>query len=157
MGLIIGLIGVYLVFRPSYDSVEIGLLVALLSGLFSACLFVATRHIAHEPFLRILFYYFLIIALCLSPTLFFHWTTPPSLVWLLFLGSGVCLVAAQIGLVMGLRRASSQDAAPFIYTSVIFSGLIDWIVWGNVPDLIALLGMGVVCLGGLIAMKRTSA
>jgi drug/metabolite transporter (DMT)-like permease len=154
LGLITGLLGIFLVFEPSFGAVEIGLLAALLSGLLSGSLFVVTRQIAHEPFLRILFYYFLIFAVCLSPALFMHWAQPPGWVWGFILGAAAVLVGAQLTLAAGLRFAPSQDVAAFIYTSVIFSGILDWIFWHKVPTPLAILGMGIVCLGGFVTLIR---
>jgi drug/metabolite transporter (DMT)-like permease len=36
---------------------------------------------------------------------------------------------------------------------VIFAGLIDWWIWKDVPELISIIGMIVVCVGGLLTIN----
>lgn len=157
LGLSMGFVGIFLVFRPGFGAIEVGLFVALLSGLFSAALFVATRQIAHEPFFRVLFYYFLIFIVLLSPFLFIDWTAPPYWVWIFLILAAIFFLAAQLTLTAAMRHAPSHELAPFIYTSVVFAGLIDWVFWRDVPSLLSLIGMVIVCIGGLVAMIKRKA
>ena len=152
IGIIIGFIGIFIILQPGFSTFNLGLIFGLLSGLFTAMLLVLTREIAQEPFSRILFYYYLLFWLVLSPFLFTTWTFPPLGVWFFLLLAGVSNILAQLTFTLAMRHAPSQVVAPFIYTGVIFSGLIDWIVWHNKPTLIALMGMGVVCLGGVLTL-----
>jgi len=152
IGIVIGFIGIFIILQPGFSSLNAGLIFGLLSGLFTAMLLVLTREIAHEPFSRILFYYYLIFWVVLLPFLFTDWTSPPPIVWLFLVLAGVSNILAQLTFTLAMRHAPSQVVAPFIYTGVIFSGLIDWIVWYNKPTLIALLGMAVVCLGGVLTL-----
>lgn len=43
--------------------------------------------------------------------------------------------------------------APIIYSVIVFTALIDWAVWYQVPSLMEVGGMALVILGGVIAMK----
>ncbi len=156
LGLFVGFAGIILILKPGFGEMNIGLIYALLSGLFAALVFVSTAQIAHEPFSRTLFYYFSLFWIILSPFLFTQWTFPPLLIWLYLAIAGVSMLGAQLTITAGLRMASSHGAAAFIYTGVIFSGLIDWIFWKEVPHMISLLGMIVVCMGGLITILRKS-
>lgn len=153
--IVIGFIGILIVLRPGFGEMKLGLIFSLLSGLASASLFIPTRRIAKEPILRILFYYFLISAIVMSFFLFGKWTMPPLFVWGLIALAGVSMGLAQITFTWGLRHATTQEAAPFIYTSIIFSGLIDWLVWKIVPDFISVIGWIVICLGGILTIFFT--
>ncbi len=157
LGLIVGFVGVFVIFRPSFHIFEPGLVAALLSGLSSGALLVATRQIAHEPFLRILFYYFLIFIVCMAPFLFTDWTSPPYWVWVFCLLAAAALIGAQLGLTAAMRRAPAHEVAPFVYTSVIFTGLLDWAFWHDIPSTLSIIGMAIVCIGGLITMIRRKA
>ena len=152
--LILGFIGVLVVIRPGFMEFNSGLAFALFSGLFSASLLVVTRQIAHEPFIRIMFYYFLLFGLILSPFLFSDWSSPPLHVWLLLACAAATMISAQLSFTAAARFAPPQQIAPFIYTGVIFSGLIDWIVWKQTPGFVALIGMAIVCTGGILTLIR---
>jgi drug/metabolite transporter (DMT)-like permease len=152
IGLIIGFIGVFIILRPGFEEINSGLLIALLSGLASAGMLVTLRQIAHQPLLRILFYYFLIFWVLFAPSLIGDWPSVLLQIWFLLFLSGASMVAAQVTLTAAMRYATSHEIAPTLYTSVIFAGLIDWIFWKNKPTLLSVLGMVVVCIGGMITM-----
>jgi len=152
IGLTIGFIGVFIILSPGFEEINSGLFIALFSGLAAAGMLVAIRQIAHEPFLRILFYYFLIFWVLLTPSLIGGWPSVSLRIWLLLFLSGASMVGAQVTLTAAMRYATSHQLAPILYTSVIFAGLIDWIFWNNKPKLISILGMVVVCIGGMITM-----
>jgi drug/metabolite transporter (DMT)-like permease len=56
---------------------------------------------------------------------------------------------------IALRHATAHETSPFIYTSVIFAGLIDWIFWNIKPDYISGIGMVVVIIGCVITLLIT--
>lgn len=157
VGLVIGFIGIFIVLRPGFTEIRSGQIFGLCSGIAAAAMLVAVRQIAHEPFLRIMFYYFLIFAAVMSPSLFSAWTFPPATIWLYLVLAGTSMICAQISLTGAMRYAAAHDAAPFLYTSVIFAGLIDWIVWKNKPGMISIVGMIIVCIGGIITMLKGTA
>ena len=152
-GLVIGFAGVWIIFRPGFREVNVDLSFAFISGVTSALLLVITRQIAHEPFRRILFYYFLVFWVALLPIVAMEWTSFPAIVWLYIALAALSMVGAQVCFTKALRHVPAQEVAPLVYTSVIFAGLIDWFVWKNVPTLISIVGMAIICIGGLITMK----
>ena len=58
---------------------------------------------------------------------------------------------------MAYRYASAEKVGPFIYSVIVFTALIDWIVWNHPPTLFAYLGMALVIGGGLIAVRAKPA
>ena len=153
-GIIIGFIGIAIILRPGFGSFNIGHVFGLISGIATAFMLVIIRKIAHVPYMKILFYYFLCGWVLLSPFLWFHWTSPPPIVWIYLVSSSALLVLAQLAMTSTFRYISSHEAAPFLYTSVVFGGLIDWIIWKNTPDLLSLVGMTIVCIGGMVTLIR---
>ena len=53
----------------------------------------------------------------------------------------------------GLPLRTGGEAWPFIYSVIVFTALIDWIVWDHRPTLFMYLGMALVIGGGLIAIR----
>ncbi|MCX6988568.1 MAG: EamA family transporter [Chlamydiae bacterium] len=150
--LILGFIGIVIILQPGMISIDQSLIFALLSGVFSACLIVVARRIAYEPFIRILFYYFLIFWLLTSPSLLFPWTTPPFHIWIYLVLASIFMITGQLSFSAALRHTPPQRIAPYLYSIVIFSGIIDWIVWQETPDLISIIGMGIVIISSIITI-----
>ena len=56
-----------------------------------------------------------------------------------------------------LAKGKSADAAyvaPFIYAALIFAALYDVLLFGDWPDAISRVGMGVIVLGGVLMALR---
>jgi drug/metabolite transporter (DMT)-like permease len=151
----LGFLGIFVIVRPGFETVNFGLLLAVLSGIFSALLLVITKFIAHEPLSRILFYYFLLLWGLLFPFVFSGVPNVPAMAWLWLVCAAFSSIGAQLSFTKGMRYATSQQVAPFIYTSVIFSGFIDWIVWGERIDFWTGIGMVIVCLGSILSIQWT--
>jgi drug/metabolite transporter (DMT)-like permease len=159
LSLMIGFFGVVIVLQPGAERWNAGVVYALLSGVTSAFLLVIARQIAHEPFSRLMFYYFLVMWVLLAPFLLTSWTLPPMRVWVYLVLAAGAMISGQVALTAAMRRAPAHEVAPLLYSSVVFSGLIDWVVWGVTVSFLSLLGMGVVCLGGVatILLNRRGA
>jgi LPXTG-motif cell wall-anchored protein len=72
------------------------------------------------------------------------------------LGIGLTLLVGQVFIVLAYRYASAVKVGPFIYTVIVFTALIDWVLWNRAPTLFVLLGMALVIGGGIIAIRKKS-
>jgi hypothetical protein len=56
-------------------------------------------------------------------------------------------MSSQALIVLAYRYASAEKVGPFIYSVIVFTALVDWIVWDHPPTLFVYLGMALV-IGG---------
>jgi len=155
VSLLIGLGGIVMIIKPGPQLFHNpASLIALVAGLFSALALVATNKLAEtEPPVRILIYNFGFSTLLLIPFCIWAWKPLPWKTWLLLIGVGVFYALTQYLIIRAYRYASATELSPFNYTVVIFSGLLDWIFFGNVPDAIALFGTILICAGGILSIE----
>ncbi len=155
VSLLIGLVGICLIIKPGPSMLENpAALIALAAAVFSALALVATNKLSEtEPPMRILLYNFGISTVLLVPVCFFAWKSPTPHEWLLLLGVGGFYALTQYLIILAYRQASAAQISPFNYTVVIFSGLLGWIVFGNVPDWISVVGTLLICAGGILSIK----
>lgn len=151
--LLIGFLGVVLVLRPGFAELSIWHLVALGSGLGLAISMITTRLLASsEPASRILFYYFAVSLLVSLP--FFVWQggeiAAAALPWLLYMG--VVIYLCFLLYTWAYSYASASVLAPTSYFAVVFGGLLDWWLWGLLPDQLTLAGIALVILGGVMVV-----
>jgi drug/metabolite transporter (DMT)-like permease len=154
----IGFAGVILVLQPQAHTFNVGEVFALAGALMLAIAMMSVRWLgATEPVTRILLYYFLLSTVLTIPIAVIDWQSfpPQALGWLVALG--VAQFSSQILLVVAYRFASAEKVGPFIYSVIVFTALIDWIVWGHHPTLFMYLGMALVIGGGLIAVRAKPA
>jgi drug/metabolite transporter (DMT)-like permease len=155
VSLLIGLLGICLIIKPGPELLSNpASLIALTAAVFSAIALVATNRLSEtEPSLRILFYNFGVSTLLLLPVCFLVWKMPSLSQWLLLLGVGGFYAATQYLIILAYRQASAAEISPFNYTVVIFSGILGWVFFGNVPDWISVAGTLLICAGGILCIK----
>ncbi len=108
---------------------------------------------ATEPMPRILLYYFLLSTVMAIPIAAIQWHWVPGQAWIYLLGIGFAQRLAQVLIVLAYRYASSVKLGPFIYTTIVFTALIDWVVWHHPSTLFVVVGMVLVIGGGFIAIR----
>jgi drug/metabolite transporter (DMT)-like permease len=154
VGAAIGFGGVVLVLQPQGHSFRAGELAALAAALLLAVAMMSVRWLgATEPITRVLFYYFLLSTVMSAPIALYDWQPFPAQTWGWLIGLGLAQLFSQILIVLAYRYASAEKVGPFIYSVIVFTALIDWIVWGHAPTLITYLGMALVIGGGLVAVR----
>jgi drug/metabolite transporter (DMT)-like permease len=154
IGAAIGFSGVVLVLQPQGHSFNSGELFALAAGLLLAVAMMSVRWLgATEPITRVLFYYFLLATVMVVPIAVLDWQPFPAAAWIWLLGLGFAQLLSQILIVIAYRYAPAEKVGPFIYSVIVFTAVIDWIVWEHRPTLFMYLGMALVIGGGLIAVR----
>ncbi len=155
LSLAIGLLGVLLVIRPGPELLhDPSALLALGSGILSAVALVTTNQLAEtEPPSRTLIYNFGISSVLLLPVLFLQWQPLRAREWFLLLGVGIFYALTQWLIILAYRYASASELSPFNYSVVVFSGLLGWIFFGNVPSASAIFGTVLICAGGILSIS----
>src|SRR3990167_11482036 len=131
-------------------------LVAVVGAILTALALFSVRWLrAAEPVLRILFYYFCLSTLIFLPLAIQDWKLPTTpLGWGALVGIGVCMTLAQLFITIAYRHASAIKLSPYIYTVIVFTALMDWGIWGKMPDVLECAGIALVIVGGVIALLR---
>ena len=155
ISLMIGLAGIIMIIKPGPQMFHNpASLIALLAGLFSALALVATNRLAEtEPPVRILIYNFGFSTLLLVPVCIWAWKPLTGRDWLLLLGVGIFYALTQYLIIQAYRYATATELSPFNYTVVVFSGILGWWLFGNVPDAVAVLGTVLICAGGILSIE----
>jgi drug/metabolite transporter (DMT)-like permease len=156
--LVTGFVGVILILKPGMALFsQPSSLVALSAAFFSAIALVSVNILSNtEKSNTILFYYFLISTILTLPFAFWHWKTPSGTEWIYLFGVGLFMALSQLFIILAYRHASASEISPFNYTVVIFSGILGWLFWGTAIGWLSLLGIILVCLGGICSIVFNS-
>lgn len=157
LGAGVGFAGVILVLQPQGHGFTTGEMSALAGALLLAVAMMSVRWLGStEPVIRILFYYFLLSTIMSVPVAIVDWQPIAGRVWPWLVALGVAQVLSQILIVVAYRYAPAEKLGAFIYSVIVFTAIIDWIVWHHRPTLFTYLGMALVIGGGLIAVRARS-
>lgn len=145
-----GFIGIALIIQPDRQIFNLGAAYALLSGIFLSVNLVLMRLTSKsENLYSFLLYFFLIGGVITLPFALSDWKIDgfSTLIALLSIGLLSCL--GQVFLYYGMKWGKAQQLAPFTYSTVIFSGIYEWLIWGRVPEPIAYVGMVLIIASGI--------
>ncbi|KPD12775.1 DMT family transporter [Phaeobacter sp. 11ANDIMAR09] len=151
--LLVSFAGVLLVVKPGFG-MQVGMGFALLAGCFHGSYLVATRWLAGLYRPRFLLISQLIIgALVLFP--FCLGSMPQSID---LAGTGLILVSAlgsaagNFLLAVANRTTPANVVAPLVYSQLLAATVIGVLVFGDIPDELALVGLAVIILSGLSSL-----
>ncbi len=100
----------------------------------------------------IAFWFAVMTTLTSLTTIGFGWSMPNTRQLVLLISCGLLGGITQILLTLSLRYADASLLAPFDYTTLIWSAMIGYLFWGNMPESVTLAGAALVVSGGMISM-----
>jgi drug/metabolite transporter (DMT)-like permease len=152
----VGFLGVLLVARPGFGGIHPAALLTFGAAICYALYSIATRVLARtDSSETTLFYSNLVGAVAMLPVIPFVWTTPQNgfvialMVLLGALGSG-----GHYLLIRGHRLAPASTLAPFIYTQMVWTTALGFLVFGDVPHRWTIIGGLLVVSSGLYLLNR---
>jgi len=151
----LGFVGVLLVVRPGATSFQAAALYPLVTAFFYALMMISARAIGPgEGMLTTMFYIVAGQLACSSLLVPWFWRTPdwshlPFFVAMALLGTlGLTLVT------QAFRIAPASVVAPFDYSGMGWAVLLGWLVWDEVPPVLAYAGMAGIVASGLYIVWR---
>lgn len=151
----LGFAGIIVIIKPTAAILtQTGNIIALVSGLCLAIAYLVMKLLTStEPAARIIFYYLGVGTLLQIPLLPFAGELPSAVPCFYAAASGIALLFAQLALVKAYRYADASQVGIYQYASVIFVGLLNWILWAEVPPLSDLFGVLLVAIAGMIIIR----
>ena len=152
--LALGFAGLLLILRPGSGVFQPAALVGLASAAFASIAQVGIRRLTRtEPVTRIVFYFGLVASVVALPPAVWWWRPPSALTWGVLLLMGVFATAGQLTLTRAYLHAPAARVGPFLYAGPVFAGLLDWLLWGRLPDVLFVLGAAVVVAAATLALR----
>ncbi|OED40358.1 hypothetical protein AB833_12195 [Chromatiales bacterium (ex Bugula neritina AB1)] len=149
------LIGALVLLRPGTSAFQPAALIALVAAFTSAfeALFVK-RLAAREPLVQILFVNNSIGVVISLIAASFVWVWPVGSQFAVLIGVGLSMAAAQVFFLSSMRDGEASYVIPFMYSTLIFAGVIDYLVFGDAPDALGALGAAIIVLGAVFLALR---
>jgi drug/metabolite transporter (DMT)-like permease len=134
---------------------QLGLLIAVGNGVFSAATTLLVRRLSDtEPSTTITLWQSLLMTAFAAVALPFGWTTPTAHELILLVGIGLLGGAAQIMLTEAWASAQVSAIAPYSYSSLLWAILFGWVVFGDVPGWLTILGAALIVAASLYILHR---
>jgi drug/metabolite transporter (DMT)-like permease len=152
-GILLGFAGVLVIIRPGAGVTHPAALFVMITAVVFAVYSVLTRRLAgvDDAFTTI---FHTGVAATIVTTLIvpFFWVWPSLEQWALLLVLGALGGIGHFLLILAYQRAQASVLAPFAYTQIVWATLAGWLLFGELPDGVALIGSLIVSAGGLFVL-----
>ena len=160
----LGLVGVMIVLSPRITMLHsgtagqaeaLGAMLVVTSAVFAALAQVFVRKLVMVEKTATIVFWFSITATVLSlATVPYGWVWPTRFEAVLLVSAGLFGGVGQILLTSSYREADASLVAPFEYVSMIFSLMIGYFIFGEVPTMTMLAGAVLVVSAGILIIWR---
>jgi len=150
----VGFAGVLVVAHPSGNGSLIGMGAALACAVCNAVGTLTVRGLTKtDHSAAIVTWTAIFMTLGALPVLPFFWVTPTPVDLALFCSIGLIGGFSQYWTTLALYYAPAAAVSPFNYTALIWSSLIGFLVWSEIPALPTIIGGAIVTLSGLYLLS----
>ncbi len=151
----IALIGAVVLIRPGTDAFQSATLIALLAAALMGLEVTFIKKLSGiDPAIRILFINNAIGATLAVSVASVFWTTPTGSQWVLLAALGVTMLAAQTCFIQSMKSADASYVVPFMYSTLVFAALYDFVIFGTIPVAMSFLGAAIIVAGALFLAYR---
>jgi len=154
-GVIAGFTGALVIIRPGSSVMDPVSLIVLFTALCYALFQISTRVLNRtESMDTTLLYSGLIGMGVMSVWAPFEWVTPDLAGWVKLIALGGFGSAGHFCMIRALSMAPAAVIAPFGYTNIIGATLLGYLLFGNIPDAMTVLGAAIIFASGLYIFYR---
>jgi len=155
---VLGFVGILVIIKPETTILtDPGNLIGLAAGIALAIAYSIMKILtATDSGLRIIFYYFVIGLLIQLPLLAFTAGFPDVRVIYYAMMSGIMLLLTQISLVKAYTYATASQVGVYQYSSIVFVGIIEWLIFGKAPGWLDILGFLLVTIAGCLIIRSSN-
>ncbi|PIB22903.1 hypothetical protein BFP76_10280 [Amylibacter kogurei] len=155
--IIVGLVGVMLIIKPGTEGFNNYAILAMIAVVFITFRDLIVRQFSEQ--VSTLFVSFITaIAITLAGAIVLvlsnSWQPMSSQTVLLLLLASVLIFAGYYCSIAAMRFGEVAIVAPFRYSIMIWAILLGWIIWGETPDHLTMIGMMIVVLMGVYTFWR---
>lgn len=156
LAIALGFVGMLLIVRPGGADFGPATLYALIAVALLTMRDLVTRQMSPAvPSLTVTFLSaFAVLLFGLGLGLGESWQPVGGREWLWLCGTAVLILLAYLCAVMTIRVGDVSAVAPLRYTGLVWALLLGWVVFGEFPSGLTLLGAGLVVAAGLFTLLR---
>jgi drug/metabolite transporter (DMT)-like permease len=152
----ISLLGLFIIIQPNLQSGDVqypwlSIGAGMLGALGSAVAYIIIKKLTKTDDSSVIIFYFPMVALPISIVMLGSDFVMPSLAATgLLILVGIFTQVGQVGLTKALHSADASKATGYAYVQVLFSVLIGWAYFSEVPMFTTIIGGGLILVGALV-------
>jgi drug/metabolite transporter (DMT)-like permease len=145
---ILAFVGSLFIVKPTFSNMDLfSSLIGLLGGFGAGASYTAVRHLGNRgqkgPF--IVFFFSAFSCLVTLPVILFTYEPMTLQQFIYLMLAGTAAAGGQFAITAAYTHAPGKDISVFDYSSVIFSAILGYIIFSQVPDGYSILGYVIIC------------
>lgn len=146
---VLAFVGSIFIIKPSFTNFDsLPAIIGLLGGLFAGIAYTYVRLLGtrgqNGPF--IVFFFSGFSCLILLPVLIFDYR-PMTIIQLIYLlGAGLAASGGQFAITTAYHHAPARELSVYDYSQIIFSAILGFFLFAQLPDLYSWIGYGTICM-----------
>lgn len=155
IALVLSFTGAVMIIRPGFAEINKYYIIAVLSAVFMAITYTFLRKAREtENSQVIVFWYSGICTLGCIPFMFFEdLVIPSAFQFLQLISLGIIATIYQLLMSQAYKYAPATEVSIYSYTTIIFSALLGFLVWGEVPAIFTVIGVILIVLGAYVIFR----
>ncbi|MAZ01612.1 MAG: hypothetical protein CMN56_00570 [Sneathiella sp.] len=155
LAVLVGFLGVLIMIQPGVEGFNGWVIFAILAAVSSASRDLITRRLGTaDSAVTVMFYTSVVALIAGTVTLPFGTHMPTVQQWGWFILGGILVTFAHLLVVMAFQLTEGVIVAPLKYLSLIWSAIIGYLVWGDIPGPLKFVGAALVVGAGLFILYR---
>lgn len=157
ISIVIALFGAILVVKPQFSFEMLPGLAGFTSAITAGAAYTILRHLRGKESPATIIFYFSLFSLVGSfPLMMTNFITPTPLELLFLLLTGVFASFGQLGLTHAYRHAKASQVSIYTYSGIVMAGIIGFIIWREIPDLLSIIGALLIVTSAYIVYKKST-
>ena len=153
--LLIGLIGVLVILRPGYVSINVGAYMVLCSCTIWSVVVIITKFAARvDSAFTILSYQYTLVTFLSFPIALYFWQSPSSQTIMYLILAGIAGTAVHYCINSAYKLTSLSVLQPINFSRLLFASLAGFLIFDEVPDIFTILGGLIIFSSILIITYR---
>lgn len=141
ISIIIAFLGALFIIRPSFNIDIVPYLAGVLGAICAAGAYTCLRYLGNkENHYTIVFYFSLFSIIIISPFVIFNFQSMSFIQLIYMLLSGIFASIGQFGVTLAYKYAPAKEISIFDYTNIIFSAILGFFIFNNIPDKFSIIG-----------------
>lgn len=141
VSIIIAFIGSLFIIKPVFNLDTVPYVAGVFSAVFAGGAYTVLRVLGNrEQFYTVVFYFSAFTTVVLFPFVILFYEPMTFIQWVYLLAAGLSATIGQFGITVAYKYAPPRDISIFSYSTIIYSGMISVILFGQIPDLWSLFG-----------------
>ncbi len=155
VAIVVGFVGVLFILRPTPDHFHIAHVTSLLMAFVASLVITSARYLSTSENRWSLNFYLPVAGIILfGYWALSYWMIPTRTHWLMFIVLGLSQTAALASYIEALRLARPAVIAPLDYVRMIWTLIVGYVIWQEIPDQYTWIGILIIVSSGIYIVRH---